>query len=127
MVDRSNLIKTLSDIISYNNGHTTLSDWEIASHINTIEEALDCLQDSEMVSVFDEIKYQVMIPCNKFILLLTQNKDSKTISFSDVTFSEGHIADNDGIKTVFTDRELKEIEKSHNINLSFAIRQKIND
>lgn len=120
MVDRSDLIKTLSDIISYNEGRTTLSDWQIASHINTIEEALEYLQDSEMTSVFDEIKYKVMIPNGKFIIFLTQNRTTKTI-----TFSTENLDDNDNIKTTFTDREIKEIEKSHNIDLLFTIKQQI--
>ena len=122
MVDKNNLIKTLSDIISYNEGQTTLNDYKIASHINTIEEALECLQDSEMVSVFDEIKYKVIVPYNKFILFLNQNKTTKTI-----TFSLDNLSENSDIKTTFTNRELKEIEKSHNINLSFAMKQKIDD
>ena len=121
-MDKNNLIKTLSDIISYNYGQTTFNDWEIASHINTIEEALECLQDSEVTSVFDEIKYQVIIPHDKFILFLNQNKTTKTITFS-LDNPSGH---ND-IKTIFTNRELKEIEESHNINLSFAIKQKIDN
>lgn len=120
-MDKNNLIKTLSDIISYNDGRTTLSDWQIASHINTIKEALECLQDSEMTSVFDENRYKVIIPCAKILLFLNQNKNTKTIAFSE---RQGEY---DNIKTVFTDREIKEIEKSHNINLTFAIRQKIND
>lgn len=122
MVDRSDLIKTLSDIISYNYGQTTFNDWEIASHINTIQEALECLQDSETTSVFDEIKYQVIVPYDKFILFLNQNKTTKTI-----TFSIDNLSEHSDIKTMFTNREIKEIEESHNINLSFAIKQKIDN
>lgn len=118
-MDKNNLIKALSDIISYSEGQTTLSDWAIASHINTIEEALECLQDSEMVSVFDETKYKVIIPAGKFLFYLIQNRATKTITFSLEDFDN-----NSDIKTTFTDREIKEIEKSHNINLSFAIKQK---
>lgn len=122
MVDRSDLIKTLSDIISYNYGQITFNDWEIASHINTIQEALECLQDSEVTSVFDEIKYQVIVPYDKFILFLNQNKTTKTI-----TFSLDNLSEHSDIKTMFTNREIKEIEESHNINLSFAIKQKIDN
>lgn len=122
MVDRSDLIKTLSDIISYNYGQTTFNDWEIASHINTIQEALECLQDSELTSVFDEIKYQVIVPYDKFILFLNQDKNTKTITFSLDSLS-GH----SDIKTTFTNREIKEIEESHNINLSFAMKRKIDN
>ena len=122
MVDRSDLIKTLSDIISYNYGQTTFNDWEIASHINTIQEALECLQDSELTSVFDEIKYQVIVPYDKFILFLNQDKNTKTI-----TFSLDNLSGHDDIKTIFANRELKEIEESHNINLSFAMKQKIDN
>ena len=122
MVDKSDLIKTLSDIISYNYGQTTFNDWEIASHINTIQEALECLQDSETTSVFDEIKYQVIVPYDKFILFLNQNKTTKTI-----TFSLDNLSGHSDIKTTFTKRELKEIEESHHINLSFAIKQKIDN
>ena len=120
MIDKNNLIKTLSDIISYNYGQITFNDWEIASHINTIQEALECLQDSEIISVFDEIKYKVIVPYDKLILFLTQNRTTKSNTLS----TEG-LDDNDNIKTTFTDRELKEIEESHNIDLSFAIKQKI--
>ena len=122
MVDKNDLIKTLSDIISYNYGQTTFSDWKIASHINTIQEALECLQDSELTSVFDEIKYQVIVPYDKFILFLNQDKNTKTI-----TFSLDNLSGHSDIKTTFTNRELKEIEESHNINLSFAIKQKIDN